>query len=92
MITKFDDYLHKKLSVENLLEKLLEVDKIQYLFLNENELYYFKMIPNSQIFLNDDSYIQKLYKQFEFFQKKEDGFIIPDEFSSINTNLKRILL
>jgi hypothetical protein len=88
----FNNYLHKKLSIEYVLEKLLEIDKIQYLCFSENELNYFKLIPNSQIFSNSDSYLQRLYNKFEFFNKRNRDIDINDQNKSslISDNIKRI--
>jgi hypothetical protein len=71
MIKTFQTYLYKKLSIEYILEKLIEIEKMQYLTLNENELTYFKMLKNPQIFSEEDSSLEHLYKRFEFYNKKD---------------------
>jgi hypothetical protein len=71
MIKKFQVYLYKKLSVEYILEKLLEIEKMQYLTLNEDELKYFKLLKNPQIFSEQETALENLYKRFEFYNKKD---------------------
>jgi hypothetical protein len=72
-VNLFENYLTKKLSVENLVSKLLEIDKLQFSLLNEEGLHNFKMINNPHILDRHcgNSRLKNLFKQFEFYEVKD---------------------
>jgi hypothetical protein len=68
IINKFERYFLKKMSVENFLQKLLEIDKILYVLFNKQELLLFKTLRNSNhLGENNQINIQNLFNSFEFF-------------------------
>jgi hypothetical protein len=67
ILTKFEQYLLKKMSVEHFLQKILEIDKILYVLFNKEELTIFKLLKNSNFLnKNDEIGILNFYKSFEF--------------------------
>jgi hypothetical protein len=77
VLEKFDIYIRKKTSLEYLIKKLFEIDKLKFLLLREEELPLFKLLDNPQIF-SSSTYLDKLWKEYEFnftFSAKDVEFL-----------------
>jgi hypothetical protein len=90
-IDLFEEYLHKKLSIEYVLEKLLEIEKIQFLLLNENELHFFKKLLNPQVLSKEETYIQNLYNKFEFYDRRNQNTLILEPNKPSYENLLKMM-
>jgi hypothetical protein len=94
-VNLFENYLTKKLSVENLVSKLLEIDKLQFSLLNKEELHIFKMINNPHILErhHENESLKHLFKQFEFYEEKDRPLSAIDDLDNTEkaTNIKRLI-
>lgn len=76
LLEKVEEYLKEKISIEFVLKKLNEVDKIKFSIFNNEQLYLFNTIPNpnfNEIFSesensNSINNVDKLWRIFEFYQ------------------------
>lgn len=78
-VQKAEDYIKEKISIENILKKLNEVDKIKFSLFNKEQLNLFNTIPNpnfNEIFsqnqnqneeYNSMSQIDQLWRKYEFY-------------------------
>jgi hypothetical protein len=94
-VNLFENYLTKKLSVENLVSKLLEIDKLQFSLLNEEELHIFKNINNPHILERHcgNESLKNLFKQFEFYEEKCRPLPAINDLDNTGqaTNIKRLI-
>lgn len=75
LLDKAEKYVKEKISIEFILKKLNEIDKLKFCLLNKEELYCFQAIPSpnfNEIFSENNtstnlSYIDELYRKFEFY-------------------------
>jgi hypothetical protein len=102
LLDKTDAYVRKKLSVEAIIQKLNEVDKIKFACFSPEELHLMKLIQNpsiEQIGSTNKSYIQQLWKKFEFdseisqeeLEKLKKSFSSDKELSKNIENIIRLL-
>lgn len=77
LLEKTEKYIKEKISIEYIIKKLNEVDKLKFSVFNKDQLVLFNTIPNpnfNEIFSEyDDStnkmnYIDQLWRKFEFYQ------------------------
>lgn len=80
LLQKAEEYIKEKISIENILKKLNEVDKIKFSIFNKDQLNIFNTIPNpnfNEIFSQnkiDPNYmneIDHLWRKYEFYQSNE---------------------
>jgi hypothetical protein len=71
LLENMEIYLHKKISIEHLIRKMSEIDKLKFLLLKEDEITLFHVLDSFKIYPNNN-YIQKLWMKYEFdFYKTE---------------------
>jgi hypothetical protein len=66
----FQKYIYKKLSVENIIKKINEIDKLQFVLFNHEELQAFKIIPEPS--LNHKGLKQPVYKYYQDYEFYRD--------------------
>ena len=85
LLDKAESYINEKISIEFLLKKLNEIDKLKFSLLDSTQLQVFHIIPNpnfNEIFsLNNSkiiSLIDNLWSKYEFYQRndKEEVFAL----------------
>lgn len=96
LIKKAEDYIKEKISIENILKKLNEVDKIKFSIFNTDQLNIFNSINNpnfNEIFSPDKenscdmNLLDQLWRKYEFYQMNEKEEI--ESYKKINENLNK---
>jgi hypothetical protein len=89
MIKKIEEYVKKKLSVETMIPKFNEIDKLKFTLLSPIELEMIDLINYREITLPNvqqrKTKIQKLWDKYEFNNKKE---IDPNILSNFQPDIK----
>ena len=70
MLTEIEKYINKKTSIDFILRKLIELDKVKFILLSQSEINAMKLlnIPGLSLVLEKRSkdYLQELWAKYEF--------------------------
>jgi hypothetical protein len=65
ILYKMENYLFKKISVEHMIRKMNDIDKLKFVFFKEEEIVLFDLLDNYKV-QNTNTYIQNLWIKYEF--------------------------
>jgi len=97
IIANVKSYLNKKSSLEYILKKMLEIDKMKFILFNEDELFLMRFMDNSSAIIKEKRDPNNLWADYEFENKpnkkdiqKFNEFVNKNE-NNLSGNGKKIL-